>query len=313
MITVNGTDISDIADSVRHETQWNNGAGKLTFEYPIAEAPRYPNGSTVIFTYNGANIFYGWLFTSQQDNKKFKCTAYDQLRYFKPSNSMMRPAGTTLTNWVNTVAADCGDRIRMGTIENTEVGLGKYLFDNKTHLDMVYQSIQDNLVANGYWYVFRDMFGALELRDVYNLRLPLIIGDGSLAKDFDYTVSIDSDTANFVKVAKDDSKKGVRNVYISKDDSTIKKWGKLMVYDKVSADLNDTQLASRANRLLSIKNRETQELSVECMGDTRVFAGNSVRVVIGSAGIDKWAVVDTCSHEFKKTSHSMKLNLKFME
>ncbi|TQI69011.1 hypothetical protein [Clostridium sp. KNHs216] len=310
MLLVNNQDISEIAGAVKHETRWNDGPGKLTFEYPVAKAGRYANGTVATFQHDGSNIFYGWLFNTKQSGKKYSCTCYDQLRYFKGSNSLMRPV-TTLSDWVNTVALDCGDRIRLGTIESTEVKLGKYLFDNKTRLDMVYQSIQDNLIANGYWYVFRDNFGALELRDVYNLRLPIVIGDGSLAKDFDYEKSIDDDTYNYVKVAKDDSEKGVRNVYVSQDSTSIAKWGKLMIYDKVSADLNDTQLASRANRLLSVKNRETEKLSIECMGDNRIFAGNSIRALISDAGIDKWAVVDACTHEFKKDSHSMKLDLIF--
>lgn len=311
MILINNQDISDLAINVKHETSWNDGPGKLTFDYPVWNGRRYANGSVVSFQYGAANIFYGWLFSTKQDNKKYSCTCYDQLRYFKGSNSIMRPAGTTLSAWVNTVARDCGDRIRLGTVESTEYPLGKYLFDSKSRLDMIYQSIEDNLVGNGYWYALRDEFGALCLRDVYALRLPIIIGDASLASGYDYEQSIDDDTYNYIKVAKDDSKKGVRNVYVSQDSANIAKWGKLMLYDKVSADLNDSQLASRANRLLTVKNRETQTLSVECAGDNRIFAGNSVRVVIKDAGLDLWAVVDRCTHEFKKDSHAMKLDLTF--
>lgn len=309
-LIVDGQDISQIAGSVKHETSWNDGPGKLTFDYPSWNGRRYPNGCAVTFQYGKDNIFYGWLFGTKQDGKKYSCTCWDQLRYFKGSNSLIRPVGT-LTRWVNTVALDCGNRIRLGNIESTEYQLGKYNFDNKTRLDMIYQSIEDNLTGNGYWYVFRDNFGALELRDVYNLRLPIIIGTGSLGKDFDYEKSIDDDTYNYVKVAKDDSEKGVRNVYISQDSASISAWGKLMIYDKVSADLNDSQLASRANRLLSVKDRETETLSIECMGDDRIFAGNSIRVVISEAGLDKWAIVDKCSHEFKKDSHTMRLDLIF--
>jgi hypothetical protein len=313
MLTIDGEDVSEIAGNVKYETSWNDGPGKFTFEYPVTLGKRYANGSTVIFCFGSVNVFYGFLFSTKQDLKKYYCTAYDQLRYFKSSNSMLRPVGP-LSEWVDTVAYDCGDRIRLGTIENTEYKLGKYLFDNKTHLDMVYTSIQDNLMGNGYWYVFRDSFGALELRDVYHLRLPLILGDGSLAKGYEYTKSIDDDTYNFVKVAKDDSKAGVRNVYLSKDDSTIAKWGKLMIYDKVSADLNDSQLAARSNRLLLIKNRETQTLeNVECAGDSRVQAGSSVRVVIAAAGLDLWAIVDHATHEYGSTEHKMKLDLVFTE
>lgn len=314
MLTINGEDISQIAGNLKHETRWNDGPGEFTFDYPTAKGKRYENGATVIFYFGSVNVFYGYLFTTKQNREKYECTCYDQLRYFKGSNSIIRPSGMTLTNWVNTVSADCGPRIRMGTIESTEYGLGKYLFDNKTHLDMIYQSIQDNLIGNGYWYVFRDVFGALELRDIYNLRLPIIIGDGSLAKDYEYTKSIDKDTFNYAKVAKDDSKAGVRNVYLSKDDAAIERWGKLMIYDKVSADLNDSQLAARSNRLLFIKNRETQTLeNVDCAGDSRVQAGNSVRVVLTNAGLDNWAIVSHAVHEYGFTEHKMKLDLVFTE
>ena len=177
---------------------------------------------------------------------------------------------------------------------------------------MIYQSIKDNLVANGYWYALRDNFGALDLRDIVDLRLPIIIGDGSLGTDFDYEKSIDDDTFNYIKVAKDDKDKGVRNTYVSMDSSTIGKWGRLMYYDKVSADLNDSQLATRSRQLLQLKNRETQTLRVECIGDTRVFGGSGIKVMIAEAGLNLWAVVNSVTHEFTKNKHTMNLELKFV-
>nr|WP_319488470.1 hypothetical protein [uncultured Caproiciproducens sp.] len=204
MLTINGEDVSDLAVNVKYISKWNDGAGVLSFDYPTYGTKRYANGCTVTFQYGSDNIFYGFLFDTKQTNKKYSCTCYDQLRYFKSSNSIMRPIGT-LTDWLNTVALSCGDRIRLGTVDRTEYKLGKYLFDNKTYLDMVYQSIQDNLTGNGYWYALRDNFGALDLRDIVFLRLPLIIGDGSLATEFEYSKSIDDDTYNYIKVAKDDS------------------------------------------------------------------------------------------------------------
>lgn len=311
MLLIGSTDINDIALDVKYKSAWNNGAGQLTFSYPSSKAGMFANGSTVIFTYGSTNIFYGFLFTTKQDRKKYSCTCYDQLRYFKASNSIMRPI-CTLTEFLNIVAVSVGERVSMGQIDDTAVKLGKYLFDNKTHLDMLYQSIKDNLSLNGYWYALRDNFGALDLRDIVDLRLPLIIGDSSLGTDFDYEKSIDDDTYNYIKVAKDDQDKGVRNVYLAQDSSTIKTWGKLMYYDKVSADLNESQLAARANQLLQLKNRETQTLKMDCMGDTRVMGGSGIRVKIAEVGLDLWAVVDSVTHNFGHTKHTMSLELKFV-
>lgn len=311
MLLIGSTDITDIALDVKYKSAWNNGAGQFTFSYPTAKAGMFANGSAVIFTYGGANIFYGFLFTTKQDRKKYSCTCYDQLRYFKASNSIMRPI-CTLTEFLNIVASSVGERIRIGQVDNTVVKLSKYLFDNKTHLDMLYQSIKDNLTANGYWYALRDDFGALDLRDIVDLRLPLILGDGSLGTDFDYEKSIDDDTYNYIKVAKDDKEKGVRNVYLAQDPNTMKTWGKLMLYDKVSADLNESQLAARANQLLQLKNRETQTLKMDCIGDARVMGGSGIRVKIAEAGLDLWAVVDSVTHNFGHTKHTMSLELKFV-
>ena len=316
MLIVNGEDISDVALNPKLKDEWNNGAGIFTFEYPTYNTKMYPNGCIATFQYNNANVFYGYLFSTTQDNKKYKCTCYDQRRYFKSSNSIMRPIGT-LTDWLNTVAASVGNRVRLGAVDKTQYPLGKYLFDNKTHLDMIYQSIQDSLTGNGYWYALRDNFGALDLRDVMDLRLPLIIGDGSLATDFDYSKSIDDDTFNYIKTAHDDSKAGVRNVYIAQDSLTIGTdttgWGKLMYYDKVSADLNDAQLKARCKQLLTLKNRQTQTLKFsDCIGDYRVMGGSGIKVIIAEAGLNLWAVVNSVTHSYQKNIHTMDLELKFV-
>ncbi len=295
---------------MKYVSPWNNGAGTLTFQYPIKKAKQFPNGSTVTFTYHRAKIFYGWLFKSKQDKKVIKCTCYDQLRYFTAKNSILREI-EPLDGFLKKVCASIQERISLGQIDSTEVNLGKYLFDNKTHLDMLYQSIQDNLLLNGYLYTLRDNFGALELRDTLDLRLPLVIGDRSLATEYDYTKSIDDDTYNYIKVAKDDKEAATRNTYIAEDSTNISKWGKLMLYEKVDANLNYSQLVERANRLLALKNRETETTTIECIGDTRVFGGSGAQVKIKDAGIDAWAVVTNATHTFKKDSHTMKLDVQF--
>ena len=142
------------------------------------------------------------------------------------------------------------------------------------------------------------------------MRLPLIIGDGSLATDYSHTRSIDEDTYNFIKVARDDKNAGARDTYQAEDTATIGQWGKLMLYDKVNAELNHEQLVARAKRLLAIKNRETEALTVECVGDTRVMAGNGVLVQIKAAGLSRWMVVVAAAHEFG-VAHTMKLTLTY--
>lgn len=310
ILLVDNADVSAVATNIKYQSNWNNGASTFTFEYPTVKGKLFANGSTVIFTYNGANIFYGFLFKTQISKQTYKCTAYDQLRYLKAKNSLMRQI-EPLDSFLNVVAGTIGDRIRIGQIDSTEIPLGKYLFDNKTYLDMLYQSIQDNLVANSYYYTLRDNFGALDLRDTLDLRLPLIIGDNSLATDFDYSLSIDDDTYNYVKVAADNKDAGVREVYIAEDSSNIGKWGKLMLYEKVDSAMNAAQITERANMLLALKNKETETLKVDSIGDVRVFGGSGVKIEISQANLNMWAIVDSVTHKFERSQHTMTMNLVF--
>ncbi len=297
-------------EDVKYTSPWNDGASTLSFGYPAKLAGMYANGSVVTLHYKGVGVFYGWLFTSKQDKEQIKCTCFDQLRYLKAKDALIRPV-EPLDAFVNRALGIFGDRIRVGNIEKTEAPLRKFFFNDKTYLDMIYQSIQDNLLLNGYYYTLRDNFGVLELVDTLDLRLPLLIGDESLALDFDYSRSIDDNTYNFIKVAQDDKDKGVRDVYVASDSVGIAKWGKLMLYEKAEGKLNQSQLVDLANRLLALKNKETETLSLECMGDVRVKGGSGIEVQISAADLHMWAVVESVTHSFKKSTHTMKLNLRF--
>lgn len=221
-------ELSDIAGNIRLHQVWNDGASTLTFEYPRQGGRRFSNGSTVTFTYDGAPMFYGYLQRTGGNRERFRCTCADQLRYFKPTNTILRKE-MPLSDWLNVVAAAVsdGDRIRLGSIDSTGVNLSKKLFDSKSHLDMLYDAIRENLGLNGYWYTLFDNFGQLDLVDTLDLRLPLVIGDESLCTGFEYEKAIDDDgVANHLKLAKDDEKAGVRKVYVAQDSANIAKWGK---------------------------------------------------------------------------------------
>ena len=103
MLLVNNSDVSEIANNVKYQSQWNNGAGMLSFEYPVAYGEYFANGSTVIYTLDGTNVFYGFLFKTLQGKKVYKCTAYDQLRYLRSKGSIMRKV-QTLESFLNDVA-----------------------------------------------------------------------------------------------------------------------------------------------------------------------------------------------------------------
>lgn len=308
-------ELSDIAGNIRLHQVWNDGASTLTFEYPRQGGRRFSNGSTVTFTYDGAPMFYGYLQRTGGNRERFRCTCADQLRYFKPTNTILRKE-MPLSDWLNVVAAAVsdGNRIRLGSIDSTGVNLSKKLFDSKSHLDMLYDAIRENLGLNGYWYTLFDNFGKLDLVDTLDLRLPLVIGDESLCTGFEYEKAIDDDgVANYIKLAKDDEKEGVRKVYVAQDGANIAKWGKIMHYEKVTTDRNDAQMQQLAHMLLALKNKEAQSLKLDAIGDTRVHAGSGIKVELQQENISAWMVVERVTHIFTSSQHTMSLNLRWGE
>lgn len=302
MLRVGNQELSGVASKVKYTSLWNGGAGTLEFEYPAAMAGTFPEGETVVCTYCGSPVFYGFLFQTEVDATTRRCVCYDQMRYFKAQGSLVREI-ETLSQFTERCAARVYERIRLGNIEETERKLGKYRFEGKSYYDMILQSIDDNEKLNGYHYTIRDNFGAIDLTDTMNLRLPLVIGDGSLATSFRFSRSIAEDVYNSVRLTQDSG----RDVVVE-DAENIRKWGRLVLCQKESGK-NEVQMRHLAKSLLDAKNRVARSLQIEAVGDIRVMGGNSVKVIIGDAELSEWAVVRKATHRFE-SNYTMSLELE---
>ena len=300
------SDFSNVASSIILKSSWTNGASKLTFTYPRSVTKKLNNGDYVEFEYQGVKLFVGTVFTVKSNKENQEITAYDQLRYFKAKDTVMRK-NMSLSELLNVCV---GNLLVSAAVQPITEKLPDYLFDNQTYLDMIYQSCSDHLMQTGYYYVLRDNAGKVELKEIYDLRVPIIVGDESLAYSYDYEKSIDSDTYNQIKLAKDNQDSGQRDVYVVHDTSLIQKWGMLQYFEKVDNNLNDSQIKERADRLIKLKKRETEKLKLSALGDVRILGGSGVRVVLSNEGIDAWAIVDSVMHTFTPV-HTMELSLVF--
>ena len=71
------------------ETTRSGAASSLTFTVVKDDTLNFHEGNPVSFRFNGANVFYGYVFKkSRSDNRLIKVTAYDQLRYFKNKDTI---------------------------------------------------------------------------------------------------------------------------------------------------------------------------------------------------------------------------------
>ena len=299
-------EISQLISYIKYTDSLNNGCSKLDFNYVDDGSIDIPNGSVIRFTYNKVGIFYGYVFKNERGKgREVSVIAYDQLRYLKAKDIVVVQGG----DLSDLVTKACNYfKLRKGMVTSTQYTLPVSVHDNKTWLDIIYECIDNILIKTSRKYCLRDEFGLLSLRNLEDLQLDLILGDGSLCYDFKYSKSIDEDTYNLIKLVKKNEQTGKVDLYIAQDSSSFGKWGLLQFYSEGDKDSTDQSLKDKADSLLKLLNREVESLKVSCLGDTSVRAGNSIIVNVGDLGLHKRLIVNSVSHSFVPL-HTMEVEL----
>ena len=181
--------------------------------------------------------------------------------------------------------------------------------DNASLFDIMKNALDKTLMNTKEMYVLYDDFGKIALKNIADMRVPLLIDD-TMAQDFDYETSIDGETYNKVKLLYEDSNSGKMEVFTKQSEYTVKKWGVLQYFDKIdNRDNGDTM----AQALLSLYNNKSRSLSINgVFGDLRVRAGSQIPVFLNLGDIEanNYLIVEKCTHTFKQNEHTMDLELK---
>ncbi len=307
LVEVNGQiyEISELVKSVSYTDKLNDGCSKLEFSY-IDDGLNIQNGSVVRFRFNDANIFYGYVFKHGQNKaKEITVTAYDQLRYCKAKDTIV-VKNDTIDSLVRKMCNYFG--LRAGSLASTGYKLPVSVQDDKTWLDIIYSAIDDTLTNTGRWYCLRDEFGSIAVRDLQDLQLDLVLGDESLAYEYEYQKSIDDNFYNQIKIVSDNESTGKRDVYIAKDSGSIAKYGLVQFFEVLDKNYNPSQAKAKADALLQLYNREVETLELDCLGDTRVRAGNSFFGQIEDINLNRRLIVKSVVHEFIPV-HTMSLEV----
>ena len=286
--------------------QAQNAPGKLQFSVPVKDAAHITTGSTVQLRVNGANVFLGYVFSVLADESgAVQVTAYDQLRYFKNKDTYVY-TNKTAGELVSIIANDF--KLKTGALADTGYKIAQRAEDNKTLFDIVQTALSLTFQAKNKLFVLLDDCGALVLRNVANMRLPLLL-DGETAQGYAYLRSIDSATYNKIKLVYANARKGIREVTIAQDAQNISRWGVLQHYGTLQQQENGR---AKANALLAAYNREGRTLTVTgAYGDIRVRAGCSVWVQLPlyDGALSQYMLIESVRHTFSAL-HTMDLQLR---
>jgi len=265
-------------------------------------------GNIIRIKLDGDFFCYGVIFSVEEtDERTIRILAYDQIRYLMETDTYIR-TNVKASQVIKDNALELG--LNVGHITDTLHVIPKFGQINQKRMDMIYTALDQTLLAKGTTFVFYDDAGALTLRNITEMKINLMLGDGSLVYGYSLSSNIDSDTYNRVKLVQEDDKGGIQHAYIYERSDTIKRWGRLQYHQKVDNGLNRAQIDAMANRFLEFKNREQRKFTIEALGYPAVRAGTVIQVTIKEIDINQNYLVEECTHSFKGDEHTMTLTLK---
>lgn len=289
-----------VKDGMKVEWERKNTPGKLTFS---TISKKLACGDDISLNINGKPFFFGYVFDLKpQTDKTVEVIVYDQLRYLKNKDSYLYKKKTA-TQLLRMIARDF--RLKTGTIANTRHILSRIDID-QTLFDIIQNALDETTWATGNIYTLYDNYGKLMLRKPWKVN---ILIDEETAESYDYSLSIDKDYYNQIKLAYENKKTGRLDTYVSRSGKAINKYGVLQYYEKI----DDPGLGKiKGKMLLKMYNKVTRTLSITgSLGSVRVRAGCLLPVIMNLCDIkvSSYLLVDKVTHTFNNGQHTMDLDL----
>lgn len=304
----NGTAVYEpvVEGNIVWETQRKGQPGKCSFTLIQDQFLNIQEGNAVRLDVNGTSVFFGFIFErTWNSDGLLKITAYDQLRYLKNKDSY-NYTEKTASQVLQMIAADFN--LRVGVLEDTGYTLSRNEKD-KTLFDIILNALDLTMIYTGKIFVLYDDAGQLVIRNTENMALDVTIAEDT-AQDYDYKISIDSDTYNQIKVYCDNDKTKKRDVYMTKSTENINKWGVLQFSESIDKASDGQKIAE--NYLIRY-NKPSRSLSIkEAFGDIRVRAGCYIPVTLDvrEEKLNNYLLVEAVTHKIDKGVHTMDLTLR---
>lgn len=292
--------------SISWETLRRGQCGKCSFTLIPDSVLSIEEGNGVRLDVNGTTVFFGFIFERSWNREgQMTVTAYDQLRYLKNKDSY-NYENKRADEIVGMIGADFN--LNVGDLEDTGYPLSRNEKD-KTLFDIILNALDLTMIYSGKIFILYDDAGKLTLRNVENMHMDLSL-DHETAQDYDYKISIDSNTYNQIKLFLDNDETKKRETFLTKHTENINKWGILQMSESLNKGTDGQKVAET---YLSLYNKPSKSLSIkDAFGDIRVRAGCLIPVCldIRDMKLRNDLLIESVTHKIDQGVHTMDLNLK---
>nr|DAY51577.1 MAG TPA: 43 kDa tail protein [Caudoviricetes sp.] len=296
-----------VSGEIALEYNRKGSPGKLSFTLIKTEDLNFDEGSQVVFKSFGINLFYGFIFTKSRDRgASIKCTAYDQLRYFKNKECYVY-SNKTASELVQMIADDFN--LICGELADTGYKIPIRVEDNVTLFDIVQNAFDETIINTGELYVLYDDYGKLTIRRPVDWIFDIVI-DGETAQNFDYKTSIDSDNvASRIKLYYDDEDAGERKIYIHNNEEKVGEWGVLQHCEKIEEGEDGAEKAELMSQLYSAKAKTLKIKDAFGNPNVRAGCGLYISLNLGDMIQNNFMMVEYVKHKFSSDKYTMDLTL----
>ncbi|MDF7683640.1 late control protein D [Lactobacillus sp. ESL0679] len=318
-----GYDVKNIVANLKWVTDLNFSAGQLNFDLVYQGKTYLPAlGSIVKFYWDHHKVFYGYVFNAKlKHDKTVSVVAYDKTRYLKNQDSIVWKTGTIADRFTN-VCKRAG--INHKVINKPKHKVAAEVCDGKSYFDMLKSAISKTLRATGHMYFIYANYSRVELCRAPRKKLKLILDPDSGMTSFTFSKDIDN-TANVVKIIQKNVKKSKSKTATASGDDpsktsfkavtkkmpSVKRWGKLQITQNKKSKANHAQMVKQAKNVLKQKDLANKTLTVDCIGNLDLVAGNSVEVkIVGYKTIKNCGILKA-THNFS-TDYNCSLEMKVM-
>lgn len=302
--------ITKIVESVNTSFHRIGTASKMEFPVLKDNIVIYHEGDCVEFYDDGEPAFKGYVFTKTINEKnEIKTVIYDQLRYLKAKQSYAFK-GESLKQIITIIANQF--KLQVGEIEDIPYTTPYIYHEDESLFDIITYHINQAKLQLGTEINFFDNFGKLTVKRADNMISKYKIGIGSFASGYNYKTDIDSNTYNFIKLVQPNKSTGKADLYLAESEENIKRWGVLQYYEVMNENLNAAQIKEYLKLLFHYSNKVFRSLKLEAVGIPGLRAGNTIYIdipTIGDISINKALLIDSVTHKYKNSDHTMSLEM----